>query len=66
MLKKIKEEVYVDNIEGICTYFMINGENVLLLSREGDKYNLSYYNKKDNAFKKISEEVSVIYKGQHL
>lgn len=62
-VKENKEEVYVDSIEGICTYFMTNGEDVLLLSRQGDKYNLSYYNKKDNTFKKISEEISIIYKG---
>ncbi len=51
-VKENKEEVYVDNIEGICTYFMPNGDDVLLLSRQGDKINLSYYNKKDNSFKK--------------
>ncbi|ACA53609.1 hypothetical protein FDC45_13155 [Clostridium botulinum] len=62
-VKENKEEVYVDNIEGICTYFMPNGDNVLLLSSQGDKFNLSYYNKKDNSFKKISEEVNQIYKG---
>ncbi|CBZ03731.1 hypothetical protein H04402_01923 [Clostridium botulinum H04402 065] len=42
---------------------MPNGDNVLLLSRQGDKFNLSYYNEKDNSFKKISEEVNQIYKG---
>ena len=62
-VKENKEEVYVDNIEGICTYFMPNGDDVLLLSRQGDKINLFYYNKKDNSFKKISEEVSLVYKG---
>ncbi|MHB9940289.1 hypothetical protein CF065_01295 [Clostridium sporogenes] len=62
-VKENKEEVYVDNIEGICTYFMPNRDDVLLLSRQGDKINLFYYNKKDNSFKKISEEVSLIYKG---
>ncbi|MCS4524174.1 hypothetical protein JTT07_09620 [Clostridium botulinum] len=34
-VKENKEEVYVDNIEGICTYFMPNGDNVLLLSSQG-------------------------------
>lgn len=50
-VKENKEEVYVDNIEGICTYFMPNGDNVLLLSSQGDKFNLSYYNKKTIASK---------------
>ncbi|EJO5346966.1 hypothetical protein NRP93_001032 [Clostridium botulinum] len=62
-VKENKEQVYVDNIKGISTYFMINGENVLLLNRQGDKYNISYYDKKHNSFKKISEEVNLIYKG---
>ncbi|WP_251859471.1 hypothetical protein [Clostridium sp. Marseille-Q2269] len=61
-LKDNKEEVYVDNITGLCTYFIPKGDNVLLLTRMGDKYNLSYYSKKENGFKKISEEISGIYK----
>lgn len=56
-----KEEVYLDKINGYCTFFTVENGNILYFSKLGDDTNLSYYNKNTGISKDLDNNFSDIY-----
>ena len=56
-----KEEVYLDKINGYCTYFTVEKGNILFFSKLGDDTNLSYYYKNTGKVKTLNNNFSDIY-----
>ncbi|NMM61397.1 hypothetical protein HBE96_01515 [Clostridium sp. P21] len=59
---KDKEEVYLNDINGTCIYFIAMKNGILILSRQRDTQQLYYYNIEDKISKNISNNISEIYK----
>ncbi|NEZ46332.1 hypothetical protein FDF74_03785 [Clostridium niameyense] len=56
-----KEEPYVGDIKGYCSYIVPVKDDVVFISRDNDKSNLYYYKKTTNEFIKISDSIDQAY-----
>jgi hypothetical protein len=61
--KEHKEEMYVGNIKGYCTYFMPLGDKILILSRDIEENKLYIYNKGKDESINISNNIENVYDG---
>ncbi len=52
-----KEEVYLDDINGYCTYFVPMGNNILFLAKEGDSQSLYYFDAEKSTVKSITNNI---------
>lgn len=57
-----KEEVYLDNINGYCTYFVPIGKNILFLAQKGEGQLLYYFNNEKNIVESITNNIGSISK----
>jgi hypothetical protein len=55
-----KEEVYLDNTNGYCLYFIPIGNNILFISRQGDSQAVYYFDSEKNTTKSIATNVTSI------
>ena len=58
---KDREQVYLSDMGGYCTYFAAAGSNLLILLQNGSESNLYYYNHKTGKFQFLSDEIGQIY-----
>lgn len=61
--KDHKEETYLDNIQGYCTYFMYLNNNILILSKNIEENKLYLYNKENNESINFSVNIENVYDG---
>lgn len=59
-----KEEVYLDNINGYCMYFVPVNKDILFVARQVDGSRLYYYNSKDKNVKSIEGNIEEVYKSK--
>lgn len=61
--KEHKEEMYLDNINGYCTYFMWLENIVLILSKNIEENKLYLYNKEKDINVSLSSNIENVYDG---
>lgn len=59
-----KEEVYLDNINGYCMYFTPINKDILVLTRQGDKSKLYYYDSTRKKVEDVEGNIEEIYKSK--
>ncbi|WP_027624696.1 hypothetical protein [Clostridium lundense] len=62
-IKDHKEEMYLDNIQGYCTYFMYLNNNMLIFSKNIEENKLYLYNKQNNESVDFSVNIENVYDG---
>jgi hypothetical protein len=55
------EKVYLDNINGYCTYMAPVNNGILLLTKKDDQYQLYYYESKNNIIKEVKGSLNRVY-----